>query len=141
MKSLRNSTLFLIIAIMLSCSKEERTPYSITKALVGLEIKKDVSVIEYKDQWGSMTGDGVSFIIFKVQPNQLAEIKDSCKTKAFKALPIKESLPDNFINHYVSPSDTIGYYWLDIDKNDNRNYCIVVLSEVSNKLIVYNVIN
>lgn len=66
---------------------------------------------------------------------------DSCKAKNFKTLPIKESLPDSFINHYLSPSDTIGYYWLDIDKKDRRNYCIVVFNEVKSKLIIYNVIN
>lgn len=131
----------LIIALIFSCSKEVRTPQSIAKALVGLEVKKNVSVIEFRDQWGSITGDGVSLIVFKIKPNQLSEIIDNCKAKNFKTLPIKESLPDGFINHYLSPSDTVGYYWLDIDKRDRRNYCIVVLSEVNSKLIVYNVIN
>ena len=48
---------------------------------------------------------------------------------------------EDFINHYLNPSDTIGCYWLDIDKNDNRNYSVVILSEASKRLIVYNVVN
>jgi len=126
---------------LFSCSTEERTPQSITKALIGLEIKKDVSVVEFKDEWGSMTGDGMSVIVFKLNTNQFESLKDSCKAKEFKVLPLRESLPDGYINHYLNPSDTIGYYRLEVDKKDDRNYCIVILSEVSKRLIVYNVIN
>lgn len=126
---------------LFSCTSEERTPQSITKALIGLEIKKDVSVVDFKDQWGSMTGDGMTFIVFRLNPNQLQSLKDSCKAKKFKALPLRYSLPDGYINHYLNPSDTIGYYRLEVDKKDDRNYCIVILSEVSKRLIVYNVIN
>jgi hypothetical protein len=134
-------TILLILISLISCTTEERTPQSITKALIGLEINKDVSVIEFKDQWGSMTGDGMSFIVFKLNTNQIQSLKDRCRAKEFKALPIKESLPDGYINHYLNPFDTIGYYWLDVDKKDYRNYCIVILCEVSKRLIVYNVIN
>jgi len=141
MNNFKTYTILFILISLFSCSKEERTPQSITKALTGLEINKDVSVIEFKDQWGSMTGDGMSFIVFKINTSQFQSIKDSCKAKIFKELPIKESLPDGFINHYLNPSDTIGCYWLDIDKKDNRNYSIVILSEVSKRLIVYNVVN
>ena len=141
MNNLKIYSILLILISLFSCTNEERTPQSITKALVGLEINKDVSVIEFKDQWGSMTGDGMSFIVFKINSSQLQAIKDSCIAKDFKHLPIKESLPDGFINHYLIQSDTVGYYWLDIDEKDNRTYYIVILSEVSKRLIVYNVIN
>ena len=134
-------TIILVLISLFSCSNEVRTPQSITKALIGFEIKKNINVIEFNDQWGSMTGDGMSFIVYKINTNQLQSLKDSCKAKDFKTLPIRESLPDGFINHYLNPSDTIGFYWLDIDKKDNRNYCIVILSEVSKRLIVYNVVN
>jgi len=59
-------TIILVLISLFSCSNEERTPQSITKALIGLEIKKDINVIEFKDQWGSMTGDGMSFIVYKI---------------------------------------------------------------------------
>jgi len=133
--------ILFVLTFLFSCSNEERTPQSITKALIGLEIKKDLSVIEFKDQWGSMTGDGMSFIVFKLDPNQYQDLKDSCKAKEFKVMPIRESLPDSYINHYLNPSDSIGYYWIDIDKKDDRNYCIVILTEASKRLIVYNVIH
>ena len=77
----------------------------------------------------------------KINTKQLQSLKESCKVKDFKTLPITESLPDGFINHYLNSSDSIGCYWLDIDKNDNRNYSIVILSEVSRRLIVYTVVN
>lgn len=50
-----------------SCKKEERTPYTITKALFGIDIKKETKVIEFRDEWGgSITGDGETLIVFKI---------------------------------------------------------------------------
>jgi len=123
-----------------SCSKESRTPYSITKELFGLEIGKDVSVVKFIDEWGSITGDGRSLIVFNVLPSQLIDIRNECKRKGYRTLPIIETLPDNYIKQFLKPSDTTGYYWLEIDKNDNRDYTFVILNERSGKLVVYNVI-
>jgi len=141
MKYIKQITAIIALLVTFSCSnKNERTPYSITKALVGIEINEKVTIVEFKDEWGSVTGDGQSLIVFNIQPSQILSIKNSCINKHFKKLPIEEQLPDNLIYNYINKVDTCGLYWLEVDKKDYRSYCIAVLSEKKHELVIYNVI-
>ncbi len=117
-----------------------RTAYSVAYVLTGLRINKEYKVETFKDEW-AFNGDGESLIIFSIPKKQQTFLVQSCNEKKYKKLPIKEKLPDNMIYNYLDKSDSLGYYFLKIDKNDDRNYTLCVISQKNKKLIIYNVIN
>jgi hypothetical protein len=132
--------ILLSLIILISCIDRVRDPYIRTKELFGLEINKDVKVTKFEYKWGSFTGNGEDFIIFKISTNQIDDIQKQCMLQNFKKLPIKEELPDPGIYNYINKSDTLGLYKLLLDKDVDRNYTISVFDKSKNILLVYNVI-
>ena len=119
--------------------KLRRTPYSIVKVITGIGLNKEYRISTYKDAWG-LNGDGESLIIFSLTPEQQQGLKDICIQKKYFNLPVKEDLPDYLIYNYIPKSDSLGYYSISIDKNDERNYNISILSLDKGVFLVYNVI-
>ena len=130
----------LLLLFGLYWFKIRRTAYSVAQILTKIEISKEYKVETFKDEWAP-NGDGESLIIFSVPKQQELKLVQSCIRQGFKQLPVKEELPDNMIYNYLDKSDTLGYYSLDIDKTDNRNYTLFVVTRKSKKLIIYNAIN
>jgi len=131
--------ILLLIAFGFYWFNLRRTAYSVAHVLTGLSISKEYKIETFKDEW-SPNGDGESLIIFTIPKEQQSNLIQACKGKGSKKLPIKEELPDNLIYNYLDKSDSLGYYYLNIDKNDGRNYTLCVINQKDNKLIIYNVI-
>lgn len=118
-----------------------RTPYTIASNITGFKVPTSLTVEQFQDDWANNPGgDGESFILFSFQESEKEKLADACKINNYKPLPIKDTLPDNFIYRYVKKENQSGFYKLDKDKRDERNYQITVLNLQENKLIVYNVI-
>ena len=131
--------LFILLLFSIYWFKVRRTAYSVAHVLTNLSISKEYKVDTFKDEWGP-NGDGESLIIFSIPQQQESNLIQSCIGQDFKHLPIKEELPDNMIYNYLDKSDSLGYYFLNIDKSDNRNYKLFVVNQKNKKLIIYNVI-
>lgn len=132
--------IFLLIVIGFYWFNLRRTAYSVAHVLTSLSISKEYKVETFKDEWAP-NGDGESLIIFSIPKEQQSLLVQSSIKKEFKKLPIKEELPDRMIYNYLDKFDSLGYYFLNIDENDNRNYTLCVISQKNNKIIIYNVIN
>jgi len=132
--------IFLLIVFGFYWFKLRRTAYSVAHVLTSLSISKEYKVETFKDEWAP-NGDGESLIIFSIPQEQQSLLVQSCNEKEFKKLPIKEELPDNMIYNYLDKSDSLGYYFFNVDQNDDRNYTLCVISQKNKKLIIYNVIN
>ena len=131
--------IIIAIGIFITYQKLKRSAYNVAEVHTGFNIKKECNIIEFKDKWAP-NGDGESLIRFFVIPEQLINLQSKCISKNYKKLPIEEELPDNTIYNYIEETDSLGYYLLNIDKKDNRNYSIVVLDSKKKKLIIYNTI-
>lgn len=131
--------LFLVVVIVFFFFKLRRTAYSVTNLFTGFTVTKEYKVETFKDEW-SPNGDGESLIIFDVLPEQQLELQNKCIEKKYNKLPIKEDLPDNVVFNYLDKTDSLGFYLLNTEKKDERNYSIVILNLKTHKLIVYNTI-
>jgi hypothetical protein len=131
--------LFILLLFSIYWLKIRRTAYSVAHVLTNINISKDYKLDTYKDEWAP-NGDGESLIIFSIPKQQEPNLIQSCIGHGFRKLPIKEELPDNTIYNYLDKSDSLGYYFLNIDKSDNRNYKLFVVNQKNKKLIIYNVI-
>jgi hypothetical protein len=140
MKKVIIIVIVVTIVILLYAFFFRRTPYSIGGVIAGYNIPKGLTVEQFKDEWNP-NGDGESLIIFNVRPEQEQELENKCIEKKYDPLPIKKDLPDNLIYNYLGKSDSLGYYTLNIEKKDKRNYSIVIFNLKKHRLIVYNVIN
>lgn len=133
-------TLVIALLIVVYAFFLRRTPYTISEIFTGYKIPKTLSIVQFKDEW-NQNGDGESFIIFTIPSKEQLKLENNCIQKQYDKLPIKEDLPDNFIYNYINKTDSLGYYHLNVDKSDNRNYSVVILNLNEHKLLIYNVIN
>lgn len=142
---MRKKYFFIILTIVVVAVssvywfKLRRTPYSIVKVITGIELNKEFRISTYKDAWRP-NGDGESLIIFSLTQEQQQGLIDICIQKKYFNLPVKEDLPVYLIYNYIPKSDSLGYYSISIDKNDERNYNISILSLDKGVFLVYNVI-
>lgn len=119
----------------------KRTPYTIASNIAGFKVSKSLIVEQFQDDWANNPGgDGGSFILFSFQESEKKKLEDACKVNNYKLLPIKDTLPNDVIYKYIKKENQSGFYKLEKDKNDERNYQIIVLNLLENELIVYNVI-
>lgn len=120
--------------------KIRRTAYSIATLHSGLQIHGGHEVVTFEDEWGLFPGDGYSLVIMKLSPGVERDLQRQCVKKHYSKLPIKEILPDDTIYDYIDKNDSSGYYLLDIEEEDNRNYTLVILDLSNDELIVYYVL-
>ncbi len=89
----------------------------------GLKLEKKSE----KEEW-SPNGDGVKILILKYE-----NLNDN---KNLNRFPIKEELPPNEIpKEFLSIPN--GYYKCIIDKNDNRNFKILIINPDKKEICVY----
>ena len=122
------------------CHSFRRTAYSVGSSQVGFNLPKSLVVEEFKETWNNNpSGDGEVIINFSINEDE-KYIENKCIKSGFKKLPIKETLPNNYIYSLMAMKDSIGYYKLKVDKNDERDYGISVLDLKRHKLYVYYVL-
>lgn len=131
----RKALILIIVCILVLFMAGRRTPYSLVKHHVNIVLKCHYNVEEFSDFWGC-TGDGETVIVINIHEQEINKIVDQCIENNFNQLPIIESLPDDFVYKYMSKGDS-GYYKLNINENDCRDYMIAVLNTSTNKLILH----
>lgn len=118
-----------------------RTPYTVGSLIAGFKIPTSLTVEQFQDQWNNNPGgDGESLVIFSFQDDEKEKLTKACGNKHYNSLPIKDTLPDDFIYRYVKKETQLGFYQLSIDAKDDRTYQITVLDLQENHLVIYNVI-
>ncbi|GIV28660.1 MAG: hypothetical protein N3F62_08070 [Bacteroidia bacterium] len=119
----------------------KRTPYSIASNIAGFKVPTSLTVEQFQDNWiNNPGGDGELFILFSFQESEKENLVTACKMNNYKPLPINDTLPDNFIYRYIKKENQSGFYKLEKDREDKRNYQITILNLQENKLIIYTVI-
>lgn len=142
---MKKKLIIVLIVIVLSTTVYyfffRRTAYTIASNITNFKVSTSLKVEQFQDDWANNpNGDGESFILFSFNEKDKENLVNACKKNNYKLLPIKDTLPDNFIYKYIQKENQTGFYKLNKDKKDERSYTIAVLNLLENKLIVYNVI-
>ena len=83
-----------------------------------------------KEEW-TPNGDGTKLVLLKYNKN------DTCKIDtSFKKLPIEEKSNSIILPLFFKKLEK-GYYKLIIDKEDERNYEILIINNLKNEIYVY----
>jgi hypothetical protein len=125
--------IILMLSMLFSCSL---TPKYIKQLNMqfGLDVQKNaVSVISENEKWGP-NGDG--FYLAMLSFKDTSEVKKLLKQGKFRSLPIKEDLPISEIHRELSYLQK-GYYLLEVDQSDSRDFRIVTFDLVKNEVIFY----
>lgn len=140
MKKKKLWTIFILIslAIVLGCFYLvflKRTPERILQNQFGISLKKyNYSTVSMKEQW-DYNGDGYCLIIFDFTKLGAKELNSIIKDK-FKKMPINEELEVNEIpESYLKSRD--GYYILQAEKEDSRNFKIFIINMNAKEGILY----
>ena len=94
----------------------------------GLNFNFDFQKLKENEEW-SPNGDGTKIQIF-----QYETLDESLKT--LNKLPIREELPPNEIPQEFKKNKN-GFYKYVPDKNDNRNFNILIIDTLKKKICVY----
>jgi hypothetical protein len=125
--------IILIISMLFSCSL---TPKYIKQLNAQFELdvqKNTVSIISENEKWGP-NGDG--YYLARLYFKDSSQVKKLLKQRKFKSLPIKEDLPISEIHRELSYLQN-GYYLLEVDESDPRDFKIVTLDSGKNEMIFY----
>jgi hypothetical protein len=128
----------IIIIVIIILFVFRRTPYSIARQQLGFNLNKNCIIDTFSEKW-CLNGDGFVFIVFSIPITEIERIKQLCIDNKFKKLPIQIDNPLSLnpeINKIILQSDSNGYYNLEIDSSDKRNYNLSVLSITHLKLII-----
>jgi hypothetical protein len=125
--------MILIIFTFFSCSFKPKYLEQMNNQF-SLNVKKEsVSVIYEKETWGP-NGDG--FYVAKLSFKNRIDVQEILNQRNFNSLPIKEDLPISEIHQELNYL-TKGFYLVRIDKNDPRDFEIVVIDSNNNELTFY----
>lgn len=94
----------------------------------GVDFNLNLQKLKENEEW-SPNGDGTKFQIF-----QYKTIDESLR--ALDKLPIREELPPNEIPEEFKKNKN-GFYKYVPDKNDNRNFNILIIDTLKKKVCVY----
>lgn len=116
--------LFLFIVFVINKTEHYRINSDFKINLNRLDVKESFR----KEEWAP-NGDGVKIIIFNYK-------KLENKDFDLKRLPIEENLPPNEIpTEFLNISE--GYYKCIIDKEDNRDFKIMIINPQKREICVY----
>lgn len=95
--------------------------------------KSETSIVNEKEQW-DFNGDG--FYLVELTFFSKETFKSLRQQRLFKRLPITEEIPVGNAYNYLKKA-TRGFYLIDIEDDDQRDFKIVVLDEETNHLFFY----
>ena len=114
----------------------ERTPEKILKLQFEITLPKDsYSVTKFNEQW-DLNGDGYCLILYKLSESSEKFLEGSM-SKKMKQLPIIDQdvqmsdIPENF--KYCKN----GYFVIEKEKNDSRNFKILLIDTKENVVLLY----
>ena len=108
-----------------------RTPLKVARLISGLEISKEIEVEMIQDDW-ALNGDGTTYVKARLTDRELSELIRQATHKDYKSLPLPHK------NIPVGIADGInGYYFLELNKDDSRDYTLTVIDSDKKEITVY----
>ena len=108
-----------------------RTPLKVARLISGLEISKEIEVEMIQDDW-ALNGDGTTYVKARLTDRELSELIRQATQKDYKSLPLPHK------NIPVGIADGInGYYFLELNKDDSRDYTLTVIDSDKKEITVY----
>lgn len=134
---MRAVLLFFSFVFLLGCD----TSSNFSEDVLGFKLPDGVSLLKNsKEFYNNPTGDGQQVAIFSFHSDDSLLLVNNCIKYNYLPLPInKGKLPDGAIYQWISTSDSLGYYKLDIDSFDNTSYSLAVVNLAKKRVIVYRV--
>lgn len=137
------SRLFLLLSLVFCCcSCQDRAGRIYAHFGVNLP-RGHYEVVEKTDQW-CPNGDGEFFVRLSMASAQESELNDLISQmlrSGAEELPMSNghaTLLSGESLRYVQNLES-GFYLIDVDKNDSRNYSLVVYNEKDEELIVQTI--
>lgn len=130
----------LIIIILIvtfgACSSDR----DFAEEVIGFNLPEHISKLNSnKEFYLNPTGDGEQVAIFSFLSEDSSSLAKKCMSMKYCALPIhKSKLPDAAVFQWMSETDSLGYYKLEIG-TDEASYSIAVINMTNKQIIAYRV--
>ena len=112
-----------------------RTPRKIARLISGLSISRETKLEKSIDIW-ALNGDGKVLVKGFLTDEELTDLIQDAKTKDFKKLPIRVNLGSATIDNGLIERQN-GFYKIEIDKDDPRDYYLTIIDVDKKELITY----
>jgi hypothetical protein len=124
-----------------------RTPLKIARIQSGLDIPKDIQIIDFKEEY-SFSGEGFIYVLLKLDDKDLDYVTKECIKNKYSKLTIDNLVTDKLIHsdtkeygYTVYDKDITsikeGYYKLNAIDLNKRDFTITVIDEQKKELIIY----
>ena len=88
-----------------------------------------------QDDW-AFNGDGTTHVKAKLTDKQLSGLVRQATERNYSTLPVLEKSSELFIPEGIADMEN-GYYKLEIDENDPRDYTITIIDTDKKEMTVY----
>jgi hypothetical protein len=112
-----------------------RTPRKIARLISGLSISRETKLEKSIDIWAP-NGDGEVLVKGILTDQELSDLIEDAKMKDFKTLPIRVNLGSATIDDDLFERGN-GFYKIEIDKDDPRDYYLTIIDVDKKELITY----
>lgn len=127
--------LLLIGYIFYPDSLPPRTPIKVARLVSGLKIPEGIKFEMLQDDW-ALNGDGTTHVKAKLTDKQLSEFVRQATEQKYNALPVQEKSSELFIPEGIADMEN-GYYKLEIDESDPRDYTLSIIDSDKKEMTVY----
>ena len=129
----------IAVYIFYQDSLPPRTPHKVARLISGLSIPDDSRVIEFKDQWNDLNGNGFSFIVIQLDDKSFNKIYQEARESDYKALPITEGVYGPLKD--ISKKKVAGIYKVNFDDEATKSFNAAMLSNDDRRILVYFSVN
>lgn len=127
--------LLLIGYIFYPDSLPPRTPIKIARLVSELKMTEGINFEMLQDDW-AFNGDGTTHVKAKLTDKQLSGLVRQATERNYSTLPVLEKSSELFIPEGIADMEN-GYYKLEIDENDPRDYTITIIDTDKKEMTVY----
>lgn len=112
-----------------------RTPIKVARLVSGLKMPEGIKFELLQDDW-ALNGDGTTHVKAKLTDKQLTELIRQATEQKYNALPVMEKSSELFIPEGIADMQK-GYYKLEIDESDPRDYTLSIIDSDKKEMTVY----
>jgi len=127
--------ILVVVYFTYSDSFPPRTPLKVARLVSGLNIANETEFEMLEDDWAP-NGDGTTYVKAKLTDKQLRELIEQAIQKKYENLPIKVFSSDVHIPLNIIEGKQ-GYYLLEVDKDDPRDYTLTIIDSDKKEMIAY----
>ena len=129
----------LLLSTVIYFYKEDslppRTPRKIARLISGLSISRETKLEKSIDIW-ELNGDGKVLVKGFLTDEELTDLIQDAKTRDFKTLPTRINFGSPTIDNGLLERQN-GFYKIEIDKDDPRDYHLTIIDVDKKELITY----